>query len=154
MNGSDGVIRISRKGLTKFAIGDENDPRKLPVFQVDVVQAFQQWSLIDESFRPEEEDANGRRRIPEQNMPQYHQAAVEFVLGLMTNSSKCEYKPNTITPAEAFDFIARLRECYDDVAVFFQPKSREERGLEKPSGEESETTSEEPTAMLFTTEAG
>lgn len=122
---TNGVIRIGRKGRKKFAIGDEDDPRRLPVFEVDVVRAFQQWLCIDETFRDRYED----RTIPNQDMEQYHSAAIEFVGSLMAGSPDADLSLShaLISGAEALDFLARLRECYDEVAAFFQPKSREER---------------------------
>lgn len=121
MSANNGVIRIGRKGLKKFAIGEEDDPRKLPAFEVDVVVAFQQWIGTDDEFRPIPTDTSDDRSIPTADMPAYHNAAVSFVEGLGAGSG--------ITTAEALDFIARLREQYDELAVFFRPKSREERVL-------------------------
>lgn len=124
MSASNGVIRVGRKGRKKFAIGEEDDPRQLPVFEVDVVVAFQEWVCIDDEFRQQSED----RRIATNDMPAYHAAALEFVKKLALDGST-EDEGNAIdgiTTAEALDFIARLRECYDEVAVFFQPKSRDE----------------------------
>lgn len=116
MSSSNGIIRIGRKGLKKFAFGDESDPASTP-FEVDVVVAFQQWIVIDDSFRPTEEDKDGRLSIPTAEMPAYHQAAVSFIKDLSNTD---------VTTAEALDFIARLREQYDELATFFRPKSREE----------------------------
>lgn len=111
---SNGVIRIGRKGLKKFAFGDG------PVFEVDVVVAFQQFLVIDDSFRAEE-DAEGRRSIPLERMQDYHQEIVAFV-------SSLEGTPNaSLTVAEALDFLARLREQYEEVATFFRPKSSDEQ---------------------------
>lgn len=131
---SNGVIRIGRKGLKKFAIGEEDDPRKLPVFEVDVVVSFQEWIGIDEEFRFEDGDVyqtgpkTGQEvttddvgTISTDVMSGYHKAAVHFVTRLMDGD---EDHP-AITVAEALDFIARLREQYDELAVFFRPRSRE-----------------------------
>lgn len=116
--GNNGVIRIGRKGKKKFAFGEDGAP-----FEVDVVAAFQQWIGIDDAFRPEE-DEHGNRPIPTSEMPAYHVAAQAFAEGLAGVSSD---DTPTITIAEALDFIARLREEYDELANFFRPRSREER---------------------------
>ncbi len=117
MSSSNGVIRIGRKGLKKFAFGEDGAP-----FEVDIVTAWQKWVIVDENFRPTEEDEQGNRPIPLSEMLAYHQAAVVFVETLAgTDPSQA----NTITPAEALDFIARLREEYDELADFFRPKSRQ-----------------------------
>lgn len=114
MSSDNGVIRVGRKGKKKFAFGEDGTP-----FEVDVVVAFQQWIGIDDEFRERSDD----RTIQTPDMPAYHQAAVEFVTALATNSTTME-RPD-ITTAEALDFIARLREQYEDVATFFLPRSRE-----------------------------
>lgn len=120
----DGVIRVGRKGLKKFAFGDEGVP-----FQVDVVVAFQEWIGIDDGFRPTETNSDGNRLIPADQMPEYHEAAVNFVERL-ANAKWVDGGDTppliTLTVAEALDFIARLREQYDELAVFFRPKLREE----------------------------
>jgi hypothetical protein len=127
---NNGVIRLSRKGLKKFAFGDDGPP-----FEVDVVTTFQQWSELDEGYRDENRGVK--------DMMSYHTAAVEYVKHIS--------KYNELTVAEAFDFIARLREAYDDVAVFFRPKSLEERGSPGTSAEGSENTLVK-TEMRFSTE--
>lgn len=131
MSANNGVIRIGRKGLKKFAFGDG------PTFEVDVVQAFQRWVAIDEGFRPETEDADGNRRVATADMENYHRAAVEFVQSLC-HGSDLHHLPTRemITTAEALDFIARLREQYDELVVFFRPKLREEPDSPASSGAE------------------
>jgi hypothetical protein len=140
----DGIIRIGKKGLRKFAIGDEGAPGSEP-FVVDVVQAFQQWIVIDDSFRPTEEDVEGRHLIAPGDMVAYNRAAVEFVNDL-ANSGDTPKPATRATTAEALDFLARLRECYDELADFFRPRSRDERASPDTSAEHSPTLvfSEEP----------
>lgn len=134
MSASNGVIRIGKKGMKKFAFGDEGAP-----FEVDVVVAFQAWIGIDEGFRGQ----SSNESIRTEDMPAYHQSAVNFVreLGGMDNTS-------AITTAEALDFIARLREQYDELVVFFRPKLREERASPDTSGVELQFSPEE-TAQDF-----
>lgn len=111
---NNGVVRIGRKGLRKFAFGDDGEP-----FEVDVVVAFQRWLEIDEKFREDvQPDAEGLRIIPNSLMSAYHGAAQVFV-------NECGGGETTV--AEALEFIARLREEYDSLADFFRPKSRDER---------------------------
>lgn len=130
-NGTCGIIRVGRKGRRKFAFGEDGEP-----FEVDVVVAFQEWVCIDDQFREGYED----RIIPPSAMAEYHRAAVEFA-----KSQACDpvsgdpqhgNPPTEITTAEALDFIARLRECYDEVADFFQPKSRAEPDSQDTSAAE------------------
>lgn len=136
MSAGNGVIRIDRKGIKKFAIGD-GEP-----FDVDVVVAQQEWVSIDDSFRPPEfnEDGTAReiRSVPSERVPDYYKAAKDFVTKLMGNNinEKGEInQPPTI--AEALEFLARLREQWQDLVVFFQPKSREERGFQDTSESQS-----------------
>ncbi len=133
MSANNGVIRIGRKGLKKFAFGDDGLP-----FEVDVVVAFQEWVSIDESFRPTEVDADGDRLIPTDQMTAYHAAAVDFAHGLSGPEQ------GSITTAEALDFIARLREQYDELAVFFRPKLQEERASPDTSEAELRFSVEAP----------
>lgn len=129
MSSNNGVIRIGKKGIKKFAFGDDG-----PVFEVDVVVTFQEWIIKDEEFRPTEDDENGNRPIPTAEMPMYHAAAQQFV---------AELGGGEVTVAEALDFLARLREQYDELAVFFRPKSKEKQ--DSPATSEAELLfSEEP----------
>lgn len=121
MSAGNGIIRIGRKGRKKFAIGEEGEP-----FEIDIVVAFQEWVSIDNSFRENSED----RTIPVADMAAYHQAAVDFVTRL-SNGTATE-----ISTTEALDFVARLREQYDEVSAFFQPKSRVEPESLDSSGAE------------------
>lgn len=107
MSSNNGVIRIGRKGIKKFAFGENGNP-----FDVDVVVAWQEWIGIDEGMRTD----NGI--IPTEQMPTYHQAAVAYAERLSSGM---------VTTAEALDFIARLREQYDELASFFLPKSLEKQ---------------------------
>lgn len=126
MSASNGVIRIGRKGIKKFAFGEDGAP-----FDVDVVVAFQEWINIDARFRNEETGL-----IPHTDMPAYHAAAVEYAIRL---------SGGPVTTAEALDFVARLREQYDELIDFFQPRSREK--LDSPD------TSEAHSELQFSAEA-
>lgn len=121
MSASNGVIRIGRKGIKKFAFGEDGVP-----FEVDVVVAFQEWIGIDRTFRQDEGDGP----IRPDDMPDYHRAAVDYVCRLSASEK--------LTTAEALDFIARLREQYDELVVFFQPRLRPEPGSPDTSGAHSE----------------
>lgn len=146
MSEGNGVIRIGRKGVKKFAFGEDGDP-----FEVDVVTAFQQWIAIDDQLRQSTGDDAGKIRL--EDMPTLHEAAVQFVQSLMphaitndANGAQIRVPPE-ITTAEALDFIARLREQYDELADFFLPRKR--GALESPatSGVELQySASEEPSA--------
>ena len=123
----DGVIRIGRKGIKKFAFGDDGAP-----FEVDVVRAFQEWLNIDEQHRQTDGDKKGMV-LPE-DMPAYHQAAVDFANGLSNTK---------VTVAEALDFKARLCEQYEELADFFRPKRRGEDESPGTSGAALQFSAEE-----------
>ena len=134
MSANNGVIRIGRKGLKKFAFGEDGEP-----FEVDVVAAFQEWINIDESFRLEEGEgikSEDVGTIPTEDMSKFHAAAVAYVKSLSNY--------DTLTTSEALDFLARLREQYNELTVFFRPKSREER-VSPDTSEVELRFSEEPT---------
>ena len=116
MSQNNGIIRIGRKGLKKFAFGEDGAP-----FEVDVVVAFQEWIVVDDNFRPPEESGVEERNIPLSEMASYNAAAVEFVKQLSNGTV------DSITVAEARDFLARLREAYDELTDFFRPKSRQKQ---------------------------
>lgn len=122
-NGSN-IVKIGRKGKKKFLFGDDDSN----VFEVDIVTAFQEFCIIDDNFRPPEDDG-GNRVIPEADIPAYHDAIVAFVKDLARGNA------DDITKAEALDFLARLREQYDELADFFRPKSR--RKQDSPSSTEA-----------------
>jgi hypothetical protein len=124
MSAENGVIRIGHKGRKKFAFGDDGVP-----FEVDVVVAFREWVAVDDHFRGED------RTIPDSKMAQYHQAALDFVSKLAGNPMLA-FTVGGITVAEALDLLARLREQYDEVAVFFQPRLRGEPESQGSSGSE------------------
>lgn len=142
MSQDNGIIRIGRKGKKKFAFGDN------PPFEVDVVESFQKWIIIDDEFRQECNigNAEGSRRIPPAEVPRWHQAAVEFVTELVSLDRLIVGKEPeiSITIAEALDFLARLREEYDKLVVFFQPKSQDEPESPDTSERVSTEFSEEP----------
>jgi len=119
VSANNGVIRIGRKGIVKFAFGD-GEP-----FEVDVVTAWQEWVNIDETMRVPEGEPD-EFTIRNESMLTYRQAGLEFVTRLAT-SRDTPTPMAPITTAEAFDFIARLREQYEEVAAFFRPRLREER---------------------------
>jgi hypothetical protein len=133
---NNGVVRISRKGKKKFAFGEDGQP-----FEVDVVQTWQEWLNIDETLRGEDD------KIADWST--YHQAAVEFACRIAGMQSVAG-----MTQAEALDFVARLREEYDDLAVFFRPRSREERGLQGTSEEAQSSTLHQKTELRFAVEEG
>ena len=144
MSLSNGVVRIGNKGLKKFAFGAEGSPGGEP-FEIDVVTTIQQWfNIHDEFVQQGEENEEGKKVISSAEIPRYHQAAVDFCEDLRCThpsngiaKEQCDktgYK--VVTVAEALDFNARLRECYDELVVFFRPKSREEPASQDSSAVE------------------
>ena len=127
MSESNGVIRVGRKGIKKFAFGEDGAP-----FDVDVVVTYQKWINTDASFRGED----GEGSISNADMPAYHIAAVEYVREISNGQE--------VTTAEALDFIARLSEQYSELIVFFRPKL--------PPRPDSRDTLGEASPVLFSAE--
>ncbi len=135
----NGVIRIGRKGRKKFAFGEDGQ-----AFEVNVVSAMQEWIILDGQFRDERmscaASTDEARTLKDIDIPEYHKLALSF-------SKKCAAVGGVevidICEAEALDFLARLRECYDEMVDFFHPKSREKRGS-PDSSEPALQFSEEP----------
>lgn len=134
MSTNNGVIRVGKKGLRKFAFGEEGTPGSEP-FELDVVRTIQEWFNIYNEFREAGvENEEGVKTIPSAEIPKFHQAAVDFAEDCRAKEAKNQlaqrdYETSgyqVVTVAEALDFIARLRECYEELVGFFQPKSREE----------------------------
>ena len=57
MSANNGIIRIGRKGIAKFAFGSDGEP-----FEVDVVVAFQRWIEI-ELLKGRGRSPQSRRRV-------------------------------------------------------------------------------------------
>jgi len=114
---NDGVIRVGRKGIKSFAIGEDGKP-----FKLDVVQAYQHWIAIDDEFRPLVPDEDGKRPIPLAEMPRYHNEAVAFVQALARDPLNPE-EPIEISRAEALEFITLLQSEWYKLIDFFQDKS-------------------------------
>lgn len=110
MSENNGVIRVGKKGMAKFAIGEEGKP-----FEVDVVATMQQWFIIHESYQQTEGEEKGKIRT--EDMPAFHSSAVDFVKQLAPEDNP--------TTAEALHFLALLREQWDGLIDFFQPRKRE-----------------------------
>jgi hypothetical protein len=128
LSNNDGVIRIGRKGTKKFAFGEDGEP-----FEVDVVVVMRDWFDIDDEFReldPDVLDDDGRpmRVVPRDAAKAYNNAVMEFATKLAPEGSGPE------STGEALDFLARLREQYDELADFFQPRKRGEGRSPASSG--------------------
>ncbi len=138
---SNGVIKIGRKGRKRFQFEGQHDGCEGPEFVLDVVDAFEGWLVVDDQFRSNyEPDADGNRVIPRSDLPEYHRVLREHMQALQGPRREGQPEPVEISTADALDFVARLREQYDELAHFFQPKSRTEP--------ESPATSAEPSAEL------
>lgn len=127
MSASNGVIRIGRKGIVKFAFGDDGKP-----FDVDIVIAYQEWYALDEQFRIEDGMPH-EGEVPPERLVEYHQAAIQFAQKMSGNitidpQTGVEIPSATISGAEAMHFIAQIREQYSEMVHFFRPRLRGEQG--------------------------
>jgi hypothetical protein len=104
-NGAE-VIRIGRRGMRKFALGDGE-----PV-ELDVVATHVRWVDVDRQYR----DGDGKV-IPEKVL-ELNAIAVDFVAALFG------LPPEQIDLACALEFLARLTEVSEELQDFFVVKSR------------------------------
>jgi hypothetical protein len=112
-NGTE-IIRIGRKGVKRFALGD-GEP-----FSVDVIVVSNQWSDIDGSFRDEKGD------IPRERWTECNKAAWDFVKQLSGTQD--------ITLAEALEFIAKITIEAKKLQSFFDIGSPSEPSSPQSTG--------------------
>lgn len=113
MSQTNGVVRIGRKGMVKFAIGEDGPP-----FDLDVVRVFDEWAQIDQSYR----DENGV--IAKDQIIAWSGARGSFVQKLLNDvyTMYVGVAAPTLTGAEVGDFMARLTEEVDKLRSFFEPR--------------------------------
>ena len=114
----NGVVRIGKKGKKKFAFGDDG-----PVFEVDVVVTWSYWQTKRAEFQEPFPDDPKMVWIPPTKTMAYQQAVVDFCHQLQANSKPPSGFP-AVTLAEALEFLAKIEEEYEELKVFFQPKSK------------------------------
>jgi hypothetical protein len=102
--GSNGVLRIGRKGRMKFAFGEAAP------FEIDVVQVYNQWVVLRAQFE------NEKGEIDEPNMQACNESTMRWV-------SQMASVPD-ITLAECLEFIHLISQEKDKLALFFAPKSQ------------------------------
>jgi hypothetical protein len=108
-----GVVRIGRKGIVSFALGD-GEPVRL-----DVIDVQNQWLEIDQSYR----DAEGN--VPREKQTELNVAAWRFVREVFAPAPG--QLAEGLSLAEALEFLAKLAEEGDKLKAFFVPKFSEER---------------------------
>lgn len=130
----NGVFRVGRKGRRKFAFG-EGAP-----FEVDVVDAYERWIEIDESFRVQEGSEGVKPEdigtIPTAVLAQHRQAAVMFTQELSGETD--------LSKTEALEFIRMLREQYREMAESFRDRRHEDAASQDSSEVEHLFSVEEP----------
>ena len=112
---SEGVIKIGRKGIRKFAFGDGAE------FAIDVISVRNEWLEIDRSFRDE------NSMIAPENVAKLNQSALAFVREVA--------KDQSVNMSEALEFMARLTEEAAKLRRFFVPafdEKLESQGSSEP----------------------
>ena len=114
MNENNGVVRIKARSVKKFAIGEDG-----PVFELDVVRAYDEWAQIDASFR----DAAGV--VPKDQIVAWSNARGSFAEKVVADAyalTPQPQEPPRLDGGQVGDFMARLAEEVDKLKVFFEPK--------------------------------
>lgn len=115
------VIKIDRRGMVKFALGD-GDPVEL-----DAVAVYDQWWEIDRNFR----DESGE--VPKEHLAERSMAMWRFVSGIFNPP---EGGPK-LTMTEVLSFMKLLAQEVDRLRGFFDDSTSEEAS----SPESSDRTS-------------
>jgi hypothetical protein len=95
----ESVIKIERRGIRKFALGD-GEP-----FAVDVVHVVNEWYDVDRTFR------NEAGVVPPEKVKDYHAAVLKFVRDLAQDGA--------VNMAEAQGLMKRLTDEAEALQRFF-----------------------------------
>lgn len=115
----NGLIRIGRKGLSKFQFGDNDGD---PVVVIDVVAVNDAWAEEDAKFR----DESGKLLAGKSS--EHRSATIQFVQGVVAaaggSMAPDQQKPyrdlhDSLTYTEALMFLARMTEECDKLKGFF-----------------------------------
>lgn len=121
MSSGNGVIRIGKKGLRKFAFGDDDSA---PIIEVDVVNVHDELVELDWKYR----DAEGKL-LPDKSR-EHRTARFEFVKGLILETMKVaslekqhalKKVADDLTLAEALEFERYITEETARLKDFFAP---------------------------------
>ncbi len=111
---SNGVIRLGRKGMRKFQLGDDD-----PIVEFDVVHVWNQWLEIDRSYRTGDSGA-----VPPDKYPELNAALNKFACEML--------QVKEMSDADALHFQSQLNKEVDALLDFFGSRSEE-----KPSSPQS-----------------
>lgn len=117
---TNGVVRIARKGIVKFAFGEEGDE-----FSVDVRVIYDAWTEIDWQLR------NEKGELPTDKRVEHGQNRIRFVQAVVNDA----YAANglaaipEVSGSEAIAFIDRVVEEVEKIHNFFSPKKDEPSSL-------------------------
>ncbi len=108
----NGVVRIARKGLVKFAFGDG------PEFQIDVIAVYDEWWQADASMRTD-------GKLPTDKQVAWNETRRAFVQNIAAQAARksdpaCDWKP-ALSMAEVGEFMARLNDEVEKLRPFFAP---------------------------------
>jgi len=120
-NGDD-LIVIGRKGTRTVCFGDPKDPncRKK---KLDIIDVSNQLTAIDNVYRDEV-----TRKVPREKIIEYNNACWDFARAL--------FEDQTLTMAEALEFVKTVVETSQELRRFFVIKSAQD----EPSSPENSTT--------------
>lgn len=101
----DGVIRVERRGLRKFALGD------MPPKEIDVTHAYSEWCRVDRQYR----GADGR--VPPEKAAELNEMAIKFARDMLLDAGS----QADVNLTEALTFLRLLTEEAEKLSGFFAP---------------------------------
>lgn len=116
----NGVIRIARKGIVKFAFGDDGDE-----FPVDVRIVYDAWREVDWQLR------NEKGELPNDKWVEHGQNRIRFVQAIVNDAYAVigVAEIPQVSGTEAVAFIDRVYEEVEKAHNFFSPKKDEPSSL-------------------------
>jgi len=118
---TNGVIRIARKGIVKFAFGEDGDE-----FPVDVRLVYDAWREVDWQLRNEKGELPSDKWVEHgQNRVAFVQNVVNNAYALLTSKDGVDREIPQVSGAEAIAFIDFVYEEVEKVHNFFSPKKDE-----------------------------
>ena len=111
----NGVVRITKRGVVKFAFGETGKE-----FEVDVVQVYDEFVEMEWGFCDE------NNKIPKEKHPEYRKARVDFTQAIVNDAYGNETAP-IITRGESDEFISRILEEVAKLRPFSKESSEEKQ---------------------------
>lgn len=127
----NGVLRLRKRGRVKFQL-DDNDP----VFELDVIEVYDQWVEVDWQLRETVDGVEGL--LPSSKQNEYGQNRLNFVQAIINDAYAAMEGARTaptLSRAEAEEFVELIREEAKKLRNFTEPKKESPSSSPENSGE-------------------